>query len=125
MISGRQPARNIVQRQQDAAPELDDDRLLGLGQDGAPRLAGFHRGIGRAAPGVPLGHRRGVQPIAGSQSAAGFFRPLEFGSNARHRSGCAVRTARHKAFSPSRVIGAPRFCGTAHLVGGRAALLNG
>jgi hypothetical protein len=82
-----QAAQDIVERQQGAAAELDDDRLLGLGQHGAAGPPRAHRRAGGAGPRPPLRHRLRVQPVAGGQGAGALFRPLELGSNTRRRSG--------------------------------------
>jgi hypothetical protein len=80
-------AQDIVERQQGAAAELDDDGFLGLGQDGAAGPARAHRRVGSAGPAPPFGHRLRVQPVAVGQGAGAFLRPLELGSNTRRRSG--------------------------------------
>ena len=82
-----QAAEDVVERQQGAAAELDDDGLLGLGQDGAAGPARPHRRVGRAGPPPPLGDRLRVQPVAGGQGAGALLRRLELGSNTRRRSG--------------------------------------
>ena len=76
-----QAAHDVIERQQGAAPELDDDGLLGLGQYGA---AGLTWPIGASAP---LGDRLRVQPVAGGEAAGRFLRSLELGSNSRRRAG--------------------------------------
>jgi hypothetical protein len=43
-----QAAQHVIERQQRAPPELDHDRLFGLGQDGAARPAGADRPSRRA-----------------------------------------------------------------------------
>jgi hypothetical protein len=82
-----QAAQHIVQRQQGAAPELDDDRLLGLAQDRAARPARPHRLVGGRGPLPPLGDRLRVQAVAGGQGAGRLLRRLELGSNSRRRAG--------------------------------------
>jgi hypothetical protein len=82
-----QTAQHIIERQQRTTPELDHDRLLGLGQDGAAWPAGAHRPIsGRGALAL-LGNRLWVQPVADGQGAGRFLRCLELGSNSRPRAG--------------------------------------
>ena len=82
-----QAAEDVVERQQGASPELDDDRLLGLGQHGAARPAWPHRLVGgRGAP-APFGDRLRVQPVTGGQGAGRRLRRLELGSNTRRRAG--------------------------------------
>jgi hypothetical protein len=82
-----QAAQDVVERQQGAAAELDDDRLLGLGQHGAAGPPRAHRRVGGAGPRPPLRHRLRVQPMAGGQGAGAFLRRLELRSNTRRRSG--------------------------------------
>jgi hypothetical protein len=82
-----QAAQDVVQRQQGAAAELDDEGLLGLGQDGAARSARPHRGVRRASPAPPLRDRLRVQPVAGGQGAGAPLRRLELGPNTRRRPG--------------------------------------
>src|SRR5215212_11461715 len=50
-----QAAQNIIKRQQGAAPELNDNGLLGLGQNRAARPAGPHRLVGGGGALTPLG----------------------------------------------------------------------
>src|SRR5215212_5089006 len=110
-----QAAQDVVERQQGAPPELDDDRLLGLGEHGAARSGWSHRPVGGRGPTPPFGDVLRVQPVAGGQGAGRLLRRLELGSNSRRRAGAAVKTCRHSASSSSREINAPRHSGTAHL----------
>ena len=80
-------AKDVIERQEGAAPELDPDRLLGLGQGRAAGLGGPRRGVGGRGPLAPLGDGLGVQPLAGGQGAGALFRRLELGSNTRRRAG--------------------------------------
>jgi hypothetical protein len=82
-----QAAEDIVERQQGAAPERDDDRLLGLGEDAAAGLTRPHGRIGGAGSAPPFSHRLGVQVVLGGQGAGRRLRRLELGSNSRRRSG--------------------------------------
>jgi hypothetical protein len=82
-----QAAQDVVERQQGAPPKLDDDRLLGPGQDGAARPGRPHRPVGGRGPPPPLGDGLGVQPVAGGQGAGRRLRRLELGSNPRRRAG--------------------------------------
>jgi hypothetical protein len=82
-----QATEDVVERQEGAAAELDDDRLLGLGQHGAAGPPRAHRRVRRAGPRPPLRHRLRVQPVAGGQGAGAFLRRLELGSNTRRRAG--------------------------------------
>src|ERR671917_10285 len=82
-----QASKDVVERQQGATSDLNDDRLLRFGQDGASRLARAHGGVRRARSGAPLGDRLRVQPVAGGQGAGARLRRLELGSNTRRRSG--------------------------------------
>jgi len=60
-----QAAQNIVEGKQRAAPELNDDGLLGLGQNRAAGPSWTHRLIGGGGELAPLLDRLGVQPVAG------------------------------------------------------------
>jgi hypothetical protein len=82
-----QAAQDIVERQQGAAPELDDDGLLRLRQDGAARPARPHRPVAGGGTAAPLGDGLRVQPVAGGQGAGRLLRRLELGSNTRRRAG--------------------------------------
>jgi hypothetical protein len=87
-----QAVEDIVEGQQGAAPELDDNRLLGLGQGRAARPGGAHWCVrGRGAP-PPLGDRLWVQPVPGGQGTGRRLRRLvermrSTGSNSRRRAG--------------------------------------
>jgi hypothetical protein len=87
MLPRRQAAQDVVERQQGAPPELDDDRLLGLGEHRAAGAARPHRGVGGRGALAPLGDRLRVQPVAGGQGAGRPLRRLELGSNSRRRAG--------------------------------------
>jgi hypothetical protein len=80
-------AHDVIERQQSATPELDDDRLFGLGEDGAAGLTRPHGRVGGGRAGAPLGDGLGVQAVLVGQGAGRRLRRLEFGSNARRRSG--------------------------------------
>ncbi len=82
-----QAAQDVVERQQRAATELDDDGLLRLGEHGAAGPRGAHPRVGRGSAPAPLGDGLGVQPVAGGQGAGRLLRPLELGSNSRRRVG--------------------------------------
>jgi hypothetical protein len=82
-----QAAQDVIQGQQGATPELDDDRLLGLGEHRAAGPARPHPRVGRGPAPPPFGNRLGVQAVAGGQGAGRRLRPLELGSNARRRAG--------------------------------------
>ncbi len=82
-----QAAQNIVERKQSAAPELDDDGLLDLGQDGAARPSWSYRLVSRGGALAPLLDCLRVQPVAGGQGAGRLLRRLELGSNTRCRTG--------------------------------------
>src|SRR3954470_20783938 len=75
-----QAAQHVVERQERAAPELDDNGLLGLSQDGAPRLRRPHGPIDGGGASSPLVDRLRVQPIAGRKNRGRLFRRLELGS---------------------------------------------
>ncbi|GGC72428.1 hypothetical protein GCM10011504_57460 [Siccirubricoccus deserti] len=85
-------AEDVVEGQQGAAPELDDDRFLGLGEGGAAGLARPHRRITGAGAASPFPHGFGVQVVPGGQGVGRRFRRLvermrSTGSNTRRRSG--------------------------------------
>jgi hypothetical protein len=85
---GLAPAtRDVVQRQEGAPPELDDDRLPGPGEHRAPGPRRPHPRVGRAPAPAPLGDGLGVQPVAGGEAAGRRLRPLALGSNSRRRAG--------------------------------------
>ena len=82
-----QAADHIIKRQERVTAKRDNDRLLGVGEHGAPWQARPHGRVGcRGAP-RPLRDRLRVQPIAGGEVTGRFLRPLECGSNARRRAG--------------------------------------
>src|SRR5215204_6858894 len=85
-----QAAQNLVEGKQCAAPELNDNGLLGLSEGRAARPLWAHRLIGRRGAPTPLLDRLGVQPVAGSEDAGCLLRRLELGSNARRCAGAAV-----------------------------------
>jgi len=82
-----QAAQDVVEREQRAPAELDDDGLLDLAQHGAARSARPHRLVGNRGALAPLGDRLRVQPEAGGQGAGAPLRLLELGSNSRRRAG--------------------------------------
>jgi hypothetical protein len=82
-----QAAKDIIQRQEGAPSELDDNGLLGLAEHGAARPRGAHGGVGRRPAATPLGDGLRVQPVAGGQPAGRLLRRLELGSNSRRRPG--------------------------------------
>ena len=94
-----QAAEDVIERQEGAPAELDHDRLLGLGQDGAAWPMRPHGRIRGVAPRTPLGDCLGVQPVAGGKGTGARLRRLELGSNARRRAGAAVQQACHSASS--------------------------
>jgi len=93
-----QAAEHVVKRQQGAAPELDDDGLLGFGQHGAAGL-GSHRGIDGGGALAPFQDGFGVEAMLGGEGAGRRLRRLESGSNARRCSGAAVKHRCHSASS--------------------------
>jgi hypothetical protein len=80
-------AHDVIEWQQGAAPELDDDGLLGLSEYGAARLAWPHGRVGGDLPGAPLSDGLGVQAVLGGEGTGRRLRRLEFGSNSRCCSG--------------------------------------
>jgi hypothetical protein len=82
-----QATQDIVQRQEGAPAELDDDRLLGLSEHRAPGPRRSHPRVGRGPAPTPLGDGLRVQPVAGGQAAGRRLRRLELGSNSRRRAG--------------------------------------
>ena len=82
-----QAAEDVVEWQQAAPPELDDDGLLDGGEDATLGLARPHGSIGDVGPNAPLCQSLGVQAVLGGQGAGWRLRCLELGSNARRRSG--------------------------------------
>ena len=85
-----QAAQNIVEGKQRAPPELNDNGLLGLGQNRAAGPLRPHGLVGSGGALTPLGDRLGVQPKAGSKDAGRLLRRLELGSNSRRCAGAAV-----------------------------------
>src|SRR4051794_4601784 len=69
---------------------LDENGLLGLGQNRAAGPSWPHRLIGGGGALAPLLDRLGVQPVTGGEDAGRLLRRLELGSNARRRAGAAV-----------------------------------
>ena len=82
-----QAAQDVIEWQEGVSTELDDDGLLGLGQDRAAWPARPHGRIDRGPASAPLGDRLGVQPVAGGEGTGRFLRRLELGSNTRRRAG--------------------------------------
>ena len=95
-----QTAEDIIEGQQGAAPELDDDCLLGLGEDGAAGLARPHGRIGGAGSAPPLAHGLGVQPVLGGEGTDRRLRRLELGSNPRRRAGFEACLERREDLLP-------------------------
>ncbi len=85
-----QAPQNVIERQQGAAPELDDDGFLDFAQHGAAGPGWPHRLIGSRGALTPLGDGLWVQPLAGGKAAGRLLRRLELGSNSRRRAGAAV-----------------------------------
>ena len=81
-----QAAQHVVERQEGAPPELDDDGLLGFGQGAAAGLGSHHR-VGGAVALAPLQDGFGVQAKLGGEGAGRRLRRLELGSNTRRRAG--------------------------------------
>ena len=94
-----QASKDIVQRQQRAAAELDDHGFLDRRQHSAAGIARPHRCIGRGGAPPPLGDRLRVQAVSGGQGPGALLRPLELGSNTRCRAGAAVKNLCHRASS--------------------------
>jgi DNA sulfur modification protein DndC len=82
-----QRAQNVVERQEGAAAELDDDGLLDLGQGGAARARWPHGCVIGGGALAPLGDGLGVQTVSGGEGAGRRLRRLELGSNSRRRAG--------------------------------------
>ena len=101
MLSRKQPRTSSSGRRV-RLPELDHGRLLSLGQDRAAWPARPHRRVRGVVPLPPLGHRLGVQPVAGGQGTGARLRRLELGSNSRRRAGAAMQQTCHSASSSSR-----------------------
>jgi len=69
-----QAAQNIVEGKQGAPPELNDNGLLGLGQNRAAGPSWPHRLIGGGGALAPLLDRLGVQSVAGGEDAGRLLR---------------------------------------------------
>jgi hypothetical protein len=82
-----QAAQDVVQRQERAAAELDDGRLLELAEHRTARLARPHPAIGCGGARAPFGDGLRVQPLTRGEGAGRPLRRLELGSNPRRRAG--------------------------------------
>jgi hypothetical protein len=94
-----QASKDIVERQQRAAPELEDHGFLERRQHGAAGIARPHRCIGRGGAPSPFGDRLGVQAVSPGQGPGALLRRLELGSNTRRRAGAAMKNLCHSASS--------------------------
>ena len=110
-----QAPHDVIQRQQRALAEGDDDSFLGRRQHRASRIARSHPRVRRRRARPPFVDRRPAQPVALGEDARLLFRRLEFGSNSRRCSGAAVKNACHDASSALRLSLASRLPGTKHL----------
>src|SRR5947209_19976093 len=72
----------VVERQQGAPAELDDDRFLGWREHGATWRGWPHWCVRGGASRAPLGDGLGVQAIAGGQGPGALFRT--FGARLAH-----------------------------------------
>jgi hypothetical protein len=86
-----QVSKEVVQRKQSPATELDYERLfIGPQYRAAPHL-GPHRPIDDGLPEPPLRNRLRVQAVSSGEGPGALFRPLELGSNTRRRAGATVK----------------------------------
>ena len=93
-----QTAKDVIQWQKCLAPEFNDDRFLGWGQDRAFRLW-HHVSVGRLDLATPFQHSFDVETILTGEETGRRFRRFELGSNSRRGSGAAVKNACHSASS--------------------------
>ena len=94
-----QAAHDVIERQQGAAAELDDDGLFGEREHGAFGSFGTHGGIGGNIAFAPFQDGFGIDTVLGCQGAGRRFRRFELGSNTRRCSGAAVKNPCHSASS--------------------------
>jgi hypothetical protein len=94
-----QASQHVVERQQRAAPELDDHGFLERRQHGAAGVAWSHRRIGDGGARPPLGDRLRVQAVSRGKGSGALLRCLELGSNTRRRAGATMKNLCHRASS--------------------------
>jgi hypothetical protein len=81
-----QTAKDVIQWQKCPAPEFNDDRFLGRGQDRAFWLWP-HGSVGHLDAATPFQDSFDVETILAGEETGWRFRRFELGSNSRRRSG--------------------------------------